>query len=144
MSKELNLPNRGPSIKDVYLPDNTKLMTVNKTLISFEQLTKAAREAEVLPELKKSLASINKWSEEGNTTVFHPGKKGVAVHNPGSKTMTTSEPPVLQGYKSQGSKLWTLSSNQDTNKQEQMNNVYSLPFMAQSIKYLSMQEQATL
>ena len=128
----------------MYLPDNTKLTTVNKTLISFEQLTKAAREAEVLPELNKSLASINKWSEEGNTTVFHPGKKGVAVHNPGSKTMTTSEPPVLQGYKSRGSKLWTLSSNQDTNKQEQMNNVYSLPFMAQSIKYLSMQEQVTL
>jgi hypothetical protein len=106
MSEELNLPNRGPSIKDVYLPDNTKLTTVNKTLISFEQLTKAAREAEVLPELNKSLASINKWSEEGNTTVFHPGKKGVAVHNPGSKTMTTSEPPVLQGYTSRGSKLW--------------------------------------
>ena len=65
MSKELNLPNTGPSNKEVYLPDDTKLMTANKTLLPFEQLTKAAREADVLPGLKKSLASVNKWSEEG-------------------------------------------------------------------------------
>jgi hypothetical protein len=99
MSEELELPNTGPSNKDVYLPDDTKLMTANKTLLPFEQMTKAAREAEVLPGLKKSLASVNKWSEEGYTTVFHPGKKGVMVHNPGTLTMTTSKPPVLQGYK---------------------------------------------
>ncbi len=75
MSPELNLPNTGPSNKEVYLPDDTKLMMANKTLLPFEQLSRTAREAEVLPGLKKSLASINKWSEEGYTTVFHPGKK---------------------------------------------------------------------
>ncbi len=82
MSPELNLPNKGPSNKEVYLPDVTKLMMENKTLLPFEQLSRAARKAEVLPGLKKSLASINKWSEEGYTTVFHPSKKGVTVHNP--------------------------------------------------------------
>ncbi len=99
MSEELNLPNTGPSNKEVYLPDDTKLTTANKTLLPFEQLTKAAREADVLQGLKKSLASVNKWSEEGYTTVFHPGEQGVTVHNPGTLTMTTSEPPVLQGHK---------------------------------------------
>jgi hypothetical protein len=99
MSEELDLPNTGPSNKDVYLPDDTKLTTANKTPLPFEQITKAAQEAEVLPGLKKSLASVNKWSEVGYTTVFHPGKKGVMVHNPGTLTMTTSKPPVLQGYK---------------------------------------------
>ncbi len=83
MSPELNLPNTGPSNKEVYLPDDTKLMTANKTLLPFEQLSRTAQEAEVLPGLKKSLASVNKWSEEGYTTVFHPGKKGITVHNPG-------------------------------------------------------------
>ena len=136
MSKELNLPNTGPSNKEVYLPDDTKLMTANKTLLPFEQLTKAAREADVLPGLKKSLASVNKWSEEGYTTVFHPGKQGVTVHNPGTLTITTSEPPVLQGHKPRGAKLWTVSTNHDSNKQEQSNNVYSLPLTAQSIMYL--------
>ncbi len=41
MSAELDLPNTGPSNKDVYLPDNTILTMVNKTLLPFEQLTKA-------------------------------------------------------------------------------------------------------
>ena len=127
MSEESNLPNTGPSNKDVYLPDYTKLMTANKTLLPFEQLTKAAREAEVLPGLKKFLASVNKWSEEGYTTVFHPGKKIVTLQNPGTLTMTTSEPPVLQEYKSQGAKLWTVSAYHDANKREQTNNVCSLP-----------------
>jgi hypothetical protein len=136
MSKELDLPNTGPSNKEVYLPDNMKLMTANKTLLPFEQLTKAAQEADVIPGLKKSLASVNKWSEEGYTPVFHPGKKGVTVHNPETLTMTTSEPPVLQGYKPRGAKLWTVSTNHDSNKQEQSNNIYSLPLTAQSIKYL--------
>jgi hypothetical protein len=121
----------------MYLPDDTKLTTATKTLLPFEQMTKAAREAEVLPGLKKSLASVNKWSEEGYTTVFHPGEKGVTVHNPGTLTMTTSKPPVLQGYKPpRGAKLWTVSANHKANKQEQTNNVYSLPLMAQTIKYL--------
>jgi hypothetical protein len=90
MSLELNLPNTGPSNKEVYLPDDMKLMMANKTLLPFEQLSRTAREAEVLPGLKNSIASINKWSEEGYTTVFHPGKKGVTVHNPVPHTMTTS------------------------------------------------------
>jgi hypothetical protein len=136
MSPELNLPNTGPSNIEVYLPDDTKLMRGNKTLLPFEQLSRTAREAEVLPGLKKSLASINKWSEEGYTTIFHPGKKGVTVHNPGTLTMTTTKPSVLQGYKPRGAKLWTVSANQDANKQEETHNVCSLPSMEQSIRYL--------
>jgi hypothetical protein len=136
MSPELNLLNTGPSNIEVYLPDDTKLMTANKTLLPFEQLSRTAREAEVLPGRKKSLASINKWSEEGYTTIFHAGKKGVTVHNPGTLTITTSKLPALQGYKLRGTKLWTVSANQDANKQEETHNVYSLPLMEQSIRYL--------
>jgi hypothetical protein len=96
MSPGLNLPNTGPSNIEVYLLDDTRLMMANKTLLPFEQLSRTAQEAEVLPGLKKSLASVNKWSEERYTTIFHPGKTGVTVHNPGTLTMTTSEPPRIQ------------------------------------------------
>ncbi len=75
MSPELNLPNTGQSNIYVYLPDDTKLMTANKTLLPFEQLSRTTRDAEVLSGLKKLLASVNKWSEEVCTTIFHPGKK---------------------------------------------------------------------
>ncbi len=88
------------------------------------------------PRTTKILARVNKWSEEGYTTVFHPGKKGVTVHNPGTLTMTTSKLPVLQGYKPHGAKLWTVSANKDANKLEETHNVYSLPLMEQSIRYL--------
>jgi hypothetical protein len=135
MSPELNLPNTGPSNIEVYLPYDTKLMTGNKTLLPFKQLSRTARESEVLPGLKKYLASVNKWSEEGHTTMFRPGKNGVTVHNPGTLTITTSKLPALQGYKPHGAKLWTVSANQDANKQEETHNVYSLPSMKQSIRY---------
>jgi hypothetical protein len=74
ISDEINLPNTGKSNKDVYLPDGLTLTTTTKTLLPFEQMTTAAQEALVLPRLKKSIASVNKWSEEGYTTIFHPGK----------------------------------------------------------------------
>jgi hypothetical protein len=136
MSKELDLPNTGPSNKEVYLPDDTKLPMANKTLLPFKQLSKATWEADVLPGLKKFLASIRKLSEEGYTIVFHSGKKGVTVHKPDTLTMTTSELLVLQGHKPRGAKLWTVSANNDSNKQEETHNVYSLPLMKQSIRYL--------
>jgi hypothetical protein len=60
MSEELKLPNLGKSNKSVYLPDNAKLTTSHKTQSPFEQLTDKAREADVLPGLKRSLMSVNK------------------------------------------------------------------------------------
>ena len=81
--------------EEVFLPDGSTLRTAHKTLLPFEQLSTAAREAAVLPGLKKSLASVNKWAEEGYTTIFHPGDNGVTVHKPHTLTMVFGEPPVL-------------------------------------------------
>jgi hypothetical protein len=108
ISDKINLPNMGKSNKDVNLPNGLTLTTTTKTLHPFERMTTVAREALVLPGLKKSLASINKWSEEGYTTVFHPGENGVTVHKPDTLTMIYSKPPVLLGHKPRGSKLWTM------------------------------------
>ncbi len=80
MSKDLTLPTEGASNKEVYLPNNAKLRTSRRTKLQLETLTNAVREADVLPGLKRSLLSINKMSEEGYTTIFHPGEEGVTIH----------------------------------------------------------------
>ena len=104
---KINSPNMGQSHEKVYLPNGTTLTTKHKTLLPFNQLTTTAREASVLPGLKKSLAIVNKWADEGYTTIFHLGKNGVTVHRPGTLTLIFGEPSVLQGYKPCGAKLWT-------------------------------------
>ena len=54
MSKELKLPTLGQSNKSVYLPNNAKLTTSYKTQLPFGQMSDKAREADVLPGLKRS------------------------------------------------------------------------------------------
>jgi hypothetical protein len=105
--EEMNLPKKGKSNKDVFLPDNTKLQASFTTKLPFEQFSKKAREADILPGLKTPLISVNKMAEEGYTTIFHPGEEGLTIHRRGIVSITTNEPPVLQGCKVKGAKLWT-------------------------------------
>jgi hypothetical protein len=135
MSKELKLPNMGQSYKTVYLPNKSKLTTSNKTQLPFEQLLDKAREADVLPGLKRSHMSINKILQEGYTTVFHPGEEGRTFHKEGTITITTSKLPVLQGHKTNDAKLWTVTSGQEPTE-EKRNYVYSLPSIPQTVNYL--------
>jgi hypothetical protein len=44
-------------------------------------------------------------SEEGYTTIFHPGEEGVTVHDKGTLTITMKKPPILHGIKNNGDKL---------------------------------------
>jgi hypothetical protein len=113
--EEMNLPKKGKSNKEVFLPDNTTLQASYKTELPFEQLTSKAKEADILPGLKTPLASINKMAKEGYTTVFHPGEKGVTIHKPGTTSITTMDPPILQGCKLKGAKLWTISAEDTKN-----------------------------
>ena len=136
MSEDLDLPTEGTSNKEVYLPNNAKLRTSRRTKLPFDNLTSAAREADVLPGLKRSLLSVNKLSEEGYTTVFHPREKGVTIHKENTINITTSEPPVLTGEKSNEAKLWTISTPDNRTTKEEVNNVYSLPSIPHTIRYL--------
>ena len=47
-----------------------------------------------------------------------------------------TEPPVLHGRKLNGEKLWTVSARNKKHEGEEASNVYSLPSIPQSIKYL--------
>jgi hypothetical protein len=98
LPEEMNLPKKGKSNKEVYLPDNTKLHASYKTELPFEQVTNKARVApDILPGLKTPLVSVNKLAKKGYTTVFHPGERGVTIHEPGTITITATKPPILQG-----------------------------------------------
>jgi hypothetical protein len=107
-----------------------------KKKLPFKQLSEAAREGDILPGLKPSLLSVNKMAEEGYTTIFHLGEEGVTIHKKGTVTITSSEPPVLEGYKNNPAKLWMVSTTQNTKNHEESSNVYNLPSIQQSIKYL--------
>jgi len=71
-SEEMDLPKEEESNKSVYLPNGDIIQMTKRTSLPFQQLSKRAREAHVLPHLRQSLMSINKLSEEGYTTIFHP------------------------------------------------------------------------
>ncbi len=116
--EEMNLPRKEKSSKEVYLPDNTKLQASYRTELPLEQLSQKAREADILPGLKTPLVSVNKMAEEGYTTIFYPGEQGVTIHKPGTVTVTTTEPPVLRGHKTNGAKLWTIMANTLTRKEQ--------------------------
>jgi hypothetical protein len=50
-----------------------------------------------------------------------------------------TKPPILQGCKSRGEKLWTVSTKNKMRKErskEQANNAYNLPSISQTVKYL--------
>jgi hypothetical protein len=131
-SEEMDLPKEGESNKAVDLPNGDTIQTTKRTSLPF-RLSKRAREAHVLPHLQQSLMSVNKLAEEGNTTIFHPENKGVTIHERGTLSIATSSPPVLQGCKENN--LWTVSANEEE-REEEANNVYTLPSTKQSVRYL--------
>jgi hypothetical protein len=124
--EDMNLPETGPSNKTIYLPNNTTLKASAKTMLPFNQLTDKAREAEILPGLKRPLMSINTTSKEGYTTIFHPGEEGVTVHKPGTLQILTTDKPVLTGTNSNG--LWTIATK-EIDLKENINHAYSIPSM---------------
>jgi hypothetical protein len=100
--------------------------------LPIEQLMDKAREADILPVHKTPLVSVNKMAKEGYTTIFHPGEEGVTIHKPGTVSITTTEPPILQRCKAKGAKLWVISADDKTTK-EQANNAYGLPLISQTV-----------
>ncbi len=56
------------------------------------------------------------------------------MHKKGTLTITTSEPPVLQGGRKRGAKLWTVTA--PGTEREEVTNVHDIPSIGQTIKYL--------
>ncbi len=130
--KEMDLPKKGKSNNEVYLPDNSKLQATYRTELPLNQLSQKAREADILPGLKTLLISVNKMAKEGYMTIFHLGEERVTVHKHGTVSITTTEPPTLQGCNYKGATLWTISAD-DNSEKERANKVYDLPSIGQTV-----------
>ena len=131
----MNLPKKGKSNKEVYLPDDTKLQATFQTELPFKQLSNKAREADILPGIKTPVISVNKLAKEGYTTILHPGEEGVTIHEPGMVTLATTAQPILQGCKTKEKRLWTISVDKPTTT-ERAHHAYDLPSVRQTIRYL--------
>jgi hypothetical protein len=131
----MNLMKKGKLNKEVYLPDDTKLHATYLTELPFKQLSDKASEADILPGIKTPLISVNKLAKEGYTTIFHPGEDGVTIHEPGMVTIATTAEPILQGCKTKGEKLWTVSVDEPI-PMEQAHHASDLSSVGQTIRYL--------
>jgi hypothetical protein len=69
------LPKKGLSDKKVYLPNNTKLKALYTMELPFEQLSKRARVADIIPGLKPPLISVSKMAEKGYMTICTRARK---------------------------------------------------------------------
>ncbi len=140
---EENLPISGLSNKVVALPDGSTKQATHTAVLPFPSLSDEARKAEVLPGLPpNSLVSVGKLADSDYTTIFHPQGEGVTVHKKNSFRLQLLRKPVLQGWWDANG-LWRLSRDQEyspirgsRSKQEVAANVYTLPSMPQTIRYL--------
>ena len=143
MRPEENLPNTGPSEKVVMLSNGDAITASHTTNLPFDSLLAKARTADVLPALKQnSLISVGKFSDANYTTIFHPHGDGVTVHKAGTFKLKLLHKPILKGWRDANG-LWRLSRDQTepsrTNRgrnKETAANVYSLPSIPQTIRYL--------
>ncbi len=132
----------GTSDKLVRAADGGLMPASSTGLLALTNLRKGAREALVVPGLKpKALMSVSPLANNGYTTIFHPHKQGVTVHDTDSFTLTLKSPPVLQGCRNNAG-LWTVPLTfQTTNSQRQhvdeaALNVYDLPSTKEVVRFL--------
>ena len=101
-----NLPITGKAYKTVALPDGSTISATHTAELPFSKLTNDARKAYVLPGLQpNSLVSVGKLADAEYTTIFHPARKGVTVHQKGSIQIKLLHKPVLQGWRDNNG-LW--------------------------------------
>jgi hypothetical protein len=127
----------GPSNKTIYLPDDTTLKH-QKSNASFWPTLEQSMRGRHTPRTQATPyehMSVNKMAKEGYTTVFHPGKEGVTVHNLGTNKILTTDKLVLTGTNS--NRLWLVKANENELK-EKANHVYSIQSTEGKIRFLHM------
>ena len=136
LREEENLPKIGGTSTTIYLPDDSTMKATIKVQLPIPELPNKAKDAIIVPGLKRNLGSVSKFSEAGYTTVFHPGEEGVTIHAPNTCKITTTTSPILKGCKSEG--LWTVTvdNTEQVGFRQKVNNVYNIPSTKESIRYL--------
>ena len=136
LCKEENLQEMGRTSTTIYLPDDLMQKATTKVQLPIPELVSKARDAIVVPGLKRNLGSISKFSQAVYTTVFHPRKGAVSIHEPNTFQITTTTSPILQGCKSKG--LWTVTvdNTEQVGLLQKVNNAYDIPSTKEFVFYL--------
>jgi hypothetical protein len=132
----------GPSKKIVVTANETELPASNTALLPTRALSKGAREAIAVPGMsQRALMSVATLANNGYTTVFLPGHKGVNVFHANDVDISSIVPPAFQGWRDDRG-LWmvpvtdetTISQNIDV--AETAMSVYNLPNTKEAVRFL--------
>jgi hypothetical protein len=89
----------GTSNKVVVTTNGTKLPASNTVLLPTRPISKGAREAAVVRDMRqRTLMSVATLANNGYTTVFLPGQQGVHVFHANSVNIFSIAPPALHGW----------------------------------------------
>ena len=98
----------GPTNTTVITAGGTKLCTSNTVHLLTHALSKGAREALVIPGMSQpALMSVLMLANNGYTTVFLPGQKGVDIFHANDIAISSTALPALQGWQD-GRGLWMV------------------------------------
>jgi hypothetical protein len=86
------------SVKIVALPNGQTIKATHTVDLPFANLSSEARTVHVLPQLAtNSLVSISKLADAGYTANFHPGNKGVTIHELNSFNIQSKKSQFSKG-----------------------------------------------
>ena len=138
-------PTGEPSKKIVGMPDGTIIQATKKAILPMTQLSKEARQYDILPCLQhNSLVSVGKLADAGYYTIFMPGGKGVQVFDENKSNVTVTGDAVLRGWRDSHG-LWRVPVGDDSNADisltrkelnESLHNVFDLPSIKNTIRYM--------
>ncbi|KAL7475096.1 LOW QUALITY PROTEIN: hypothetical protein ACHAW6_006934 [Cyclotella cf. meneghiniana] len=107
------LPIIGASRKRVMVANGATIQATAQAELPFP-LTKQARVAEVLPDLKfNSLVSVGKLADSGYTTIFSPYDKGVSVYPSEGVDIIEHGRALIKGWRDDSSGLWRVGAEVD-------------------------------
>jgi hypothetical protein len=117
-------------------PDKRTNKATKNTRIK-HKLRPAAREMNIVPGLHSTLISIPKLADARYTTVF--SKKGAAIYDDHTTTITADKPPVLEANRCNLTGLWKLplhsegiAANKEPPHNEAINVIFNLPSACQN------------
>ena len=144
-----HIPTDAESGKRVSMPNGQIARASKKAKLPNAKLNDAARDLDILPELKEnSLLSVCKLADAGYTTIFHAEDGGVTVHWGDDVYIRVKKEALLKGWRDETG-LWRVPikdkvQNQNTDTlllqrplpQEAALNVYESPSIGTTIRYL--------
>jgi hypothetical protein len=124
------------SKKTFMFPDKRTSKAMKKMRLK-HKLCPAAREMNIVPGLHSTLVSIPKLVDTGYTTVF--SRKGVAIYDDHTTTITANKPPVLEANRYNLTGLWKLplhpegiAANGEPQQDEVIHVIFDLPSTRQN------------